>query len=100
MQTQIRVGMVFRVGGDFGEPRAGHHDTRRSNRILVQGVETGSVHGMGHGKIIGMNDEKFRIGWITQAFGYSFILCTRGADGKTGEQGNGGKISKAHRELQ
>jgi len=55
---------------------------------------------MGHGKIIGVDDEELRISRIAQAFGYRLILGARSPRGKTQEQAGHGKTSKAHRKLQ
>jgi len=100
MQAEVDVRMVFCVGSDFREPGARHHDAGGSNRILIERVKAGGVHGMSHSKIIGVDDEEFRIGWIAQAFGYSLILGARCASGETQEQAGHGKILQAHRELQ
>src|ERR1700674_5315426 len=92
--------MVLRVGSDFGEPRAGHHDASGSNRILAESVQAGSVHGMGHGKIVSMNDKKFRISSVAQTFGYSFVLRAHAARSTYQEQGSGRNPLKVHGNLQ
>src|SRR5260370_33568255 len=39
VQAQVGVRVVFRVGSDFGEPGAGHHDAGGSNCVLVERSE-------------------------------------------------------------
>jgi len=77
--------MVFRVGSDFGEPGAGHHDAGGSDGLFVQGVEAGGLHGMGDRKMVSKNDQEFRIGRIAQAFGCRLILrtCARCCESKS-----------------
>src|SRR5438445_499643 len=91
--------MVFRIPSDLGEPGAGHHDAGRSDGFLVQSVEAGGVHRMGHGKIVSMNDEKLRIRRIAQAFGYSLILRARARSCEKQEHASAGILSKLHEKL-
>ena len=99
MQAQVRIRMVFRIPSDLGEPGAGHHDAGRSDGFLVQSVEAGGVHRMGHGKIVSMNDEKLRIRRIAQAFGYSLILRARARSCEKQEHASAGILSKLHEKL-
>jgi hypothetical protein len=55
---------------------------------------------MRNGKIIGVDDEEFRIGRVAQAFGYSLTLWARTRRSEKQEQAGGGKFWKAHRNLQ
>ena len=100
MQTQVSIRMVFRVKSNFCEPGARHHDAGGTDGLFVQSVEAGSVHGMGHGKIVRMNDKEFRIGGIAEAFGHCLILRMRGARGDNQERGSDGVLSKVHGKLQ
>src|SRR6266436_1327087 len=74
VQTQIGVRMFLCVGSDFSEPGARHHDAGGSYGILVKRVEAGSVHGMGDGEIVGVDDKKFRVGRIAQALGNGLVI--------------------------
>jgi hypothetical protein len=78
VQTQIRIGMSFRIGGDLGEPGTWHHHTGGSDGVLIQSIEAGGVNGVRYSKIVGVDDKEFRIGWIAQAFSDSFRLCLAG----------------------
>jgi len=100
MQAQVCVCVIFRERSDFGQPGTRHHDASGSNRILVESVKAGGINGMGNGKIIGVDDEEFRIGRVAQAFGYSLILWARTRRGEKQEQAGGGKFWKAHKSLQ
>jgi hypothetical protein len=100
MQAQVGIRMSLCVGGDFGEPGARHHDAGGSYGILVKRVEAGSVHGMGDGEIVSMDDKKFRVGRIAQALGNGFILGARASCCEKNEEANGGVLWNAHRQLQ
>ncbi len=88
MNSEVGVGMRFRVIGDFGEPRSGHDDAGGGDVALIQCFEAGGVFGMGDRKVIGVNDEQFCFGGIAEALGYGFGLRGDGAAG-CGRQKNG-----------
>src|SRR6266852_4621096 len=58
--------MFLRVGSNFGEPGAGNHDAGGCDGLLVQSIEARRIHGMCHGKIVGVNDQEFRISRVAQ----------------------------------
>ncbi len=68
--------------------------------LLSARVEAGSVHGMGDGEIVGMDDKKFRVGRIAQALGDCLILRPHTTCCQKKEQVNGGAHSNLHKQLQ
>src|SRR5216684_1737252 len=60
--------MNFCICRDLRQPGARHHDAGGIDGVLIERVEACCVHGMCHGKIIGVDDEEFRIGRVAQAF--------------------------------
>ena len=74
VQTEIGVGMSFRVVRNFSEPGAGNHDAGGRGSAFVEGVEAGGVLGVSDGEIVGVDDEEFRVGRVAEALGDGFGL--------------------------
>jgi Tfp pilus assembly protein PilP len=45
--------------------------------MLVERVKAGNIFGVGDGKIVGVDDEQFRVGGIAQSFGNALRLSRR-----------------------
>ncbi len=68
MQTQIGIGMSFGISCDFGNPGASHQNARRGDSVFVECVKTGRIDRVSDTKIVGVDDEEFRIGGVAEAF--------------------------------
>ena len=69
MKAEIEVGMRFRVVGDFREPRAGDHDAGGVDCTGLERLDRGGVYGVSEAKIVGMDDQELRVGWVAELFG-------------------------------
>ena len=78
MDAEVGVGMGLGPLRDFGEPRAGDEDAGGSDPVLIEGLEDGSVDGVHHAEIVGVNDEEARISGVTEALGDGFGGGRRG----------------------
>ena len=69
VEAQVEVRIVADIGRDFGEPGARHHDAARIDQALSQGMERRLIDRMRHADVVGVNDEQFGVGVITEPFG-------------------------------
>ncbi|MFM1943817.1 MAG: hypothetical protein RI897_2799 [Verrucomicrobiota bacterium] len=69
METAIDGGVIFEVGGDFGDPGAGHHDTPGGGDALGDGFDGALVGGVGHAGVVDMGEDDDVGGFPSEAFG-------------------------------
>src|SRR5262245_38440413 len=71
VQTEIDVGVRFRVVGGFRKPWAGDHDAGGIDGAGFECLKSGGVHGVRFSDVIGVDDEQLGILGVAKFFSES-----------------------------
>src|SRR5437870_8247140 len=69
MHPEVGVSVGLRPMRCFREPGARHHDARRGDPVVLQGLLDSAVDGMRHTEVIGMNHQQAGVRGVTKTFG-------------------------------
>ena len=94
VNAEVGVGMLFGPLCDFGKPRTGNKDAGGSNPVIFEGFFGGSIDGVHHAEIVGVDDEQTGIRGITETWRDGDRIVCRLTCGLLREQRSEGNTDK------
>src|ERR1700722_1598893 len=77
MQSEVNVRMRLGIVGHLRKPWARHHQARRINRSALNGLDGRGIDRVRLAKIVGVNDDEFCAGRVTEAISERLRGCLR-----------------------